>query len=131
MLLECAREESVTLVDNLFDLWSRFLSHSLDPHAGAPSTSSGSREHSRERFKIQDEFELELPVMAEIVKVAVQKKNSGDDRKFCMWVLLDTEDEIDTRKIYVVGTGHPAPEDAEYVETFFDDHFVWHLFQEQ
>lgn len=79
---------------------------------------------------VDDRFELEMPFNAEIIKVAVQVPNVGQDRKFCIWAMVDSEEEKETRCFQIVGTGNPIDDDMEFVESFIDGDFVWHLFQE-
>jgi len=94
-------------------------------------------------FKIADEFELELPVMYNILKVDMQHE------KPCMWILVNPTAVKVKRKFRLFGTGHPIPggplwstphrksaaiyqEDGtslHYIDTIFVRAFVWHLFE--
>jgi hypothetical protein len=51
--------------------------------------------------------------------------------KLCLWALVDNEAKKVTRNVYIVGTGNPAPEQANrsnYVGTVQSRPFVWHVF---
>lgn len=45
-----------------------------------------------------------------------------------LWALVDTEEPLVSRRIFVCGTGREVPFGAIYVGTFHEDHFVWHVF---
>lgn len=67
---------------------------------------------------------LQLPSMAKIIDV--KKIGSG----IYMWTIVDTENILKDRDIYLVGTGHEMP--AAYVEhigTIEDEGFIWHFFE--
>lgn len=94
-------------------------------------------------FPIKDEFELEMPIIAQILKVDVQQGLP------CLWVLVETDTVNMTYKFRLFGTGHPIPGGPlwskpplrtvkiqqndgsilEYFDTFMMRPFVWHLFQ--
>jgi hypothetical protein len=49
----------------------------------------------------------------------------------CAWVELDPDNTTDrvTKEFTVFGTGHLIPDDAgEYVGTFVESPFVWHVY---
>jgi hypothetical protein len=69
---------------------------------------------------------VELPRPAKIVKVGMQ----GDT--LMLWAehgVPDANTSHVTRHFDVFGTGHPIPEDAVHVGTFFDGPFVWHVYE--
>ena len=71
--------------------------------------------------------ELEMPSNAKFRKVAMQANS------VCIWAQLDNEVKgRKLRKFLMVGTGREF--DAckwDYVETFFDSQWVWHLYEER
>ena len=48
-----------------------------------------------------------------------------------MWFEVETdEEEIEERHFVIVGTGHPVPTgDVKYLGTYFQDIFVWHVYE--
>jgi len=70
--------------------------------------------------------EVEMPSHSEIRKVAMQANS------VCMWAQVDNEVKgRQTRKFIMVGTGREfdACEYGEFVATFFDSQWVWHIFE--
>jgi hypothetical protein len=53
--------------------------------------------------------------------------------KLCIWAEVDTESEPTEYVFHVRGTGHPAPEDADYLGSTLhqEGRYVWHLFVSQ
>ncbi len=48
-----------------------------------------------------------------------------------LWALVDPVATLEERKIAIVGTGSPAPDDGSiYLGTFQTDYCVWHYFME-
>lgn len=68
---------------------------------------------------------LELPAGANIVSVQLQR------RQLSAWAEIDPEQPKIKRKIYILGTGHILPADAEkhLASVQPDDIFVWHVYQ--
>ena len=50
--------------------------------------------------------------------------------KMCVWYRCDPEAPKEKRRIEIVGTGHAAPEDGQYVGTacLQGGHFMFHIF---
>ena len=47
----------------------------------------------------------------------------------CIWCEVEPAKPKSALKIYVVGTGHPIPEDGgRFVGTFVQPPFVWHVY---
>lgn len=69
---------------------------------------------------------LKMPAGAKILHVARQYPNVAT-----FWAEVDDLAEMEERFFAVVGTGNPIPEDVncEYVGTFIDPPFVWHLYE--
>jgi hypothetical protein len=83
-------------------------------------------------FKYQLGFDekqyVSLPKDAKILTVQVQKNNP------CLWTLVDTENEIEKRRIEIYGAGHEIPNDGmerKYISTsqMYDGDFVFHVFE--
>lgn len=82
------------------------------------------------RYEIRHgETELLLPQNADVL--CVQMK---DDTP-CVWALVDDQKPTQTRRYFVVGTGHKVPDELgvnDYVGTFQCDSMigklVWHVF---
>lgn len=80
-------------------------------------------------IKIDDKFEIQLPIGAEILSVQIQY---GDPK---MWVLVDPAAPIAPRVFEVFGTGHPIHYDMgidrRFIGTFQiqDGRLVFHLFE--
>lgn len=72
---------------------------------------------------IQDRIELQIPKKAFRLHVGMQ----GLDLQ--LWALIDTDDEVVTRVLYIVGTGKPLPKEADvFLGSVQDRQFVWHVF---
>ena len=83
-------------------------------------------------FDVDDSFELNMPQGAKILTVQEQ------DRKGCMWAIVNPENEIESRRFCILGTGHMHPLDfflsKRYIGTFqqpfpMGGSLVWHLFE--
>ena len=48
-----------------------------------------------------------------------------------IWVLVDTNEDTEMRYFQIYGTGHTinSVEKHLYIDTIFQDIFVWHLFE--
>lgn len=68
---------------------------------------------------------IELPSGGEVLCVHWQKD------QICVWVLVDPNAARETRRFWIVGTGHPMSDDfVKYHGTAFDpEGFVWHVFE--
>lgn len=61
---------------------------------------------------------------------ALVKKVGFQNGYICIWAIVNTAQTAVTRHVYeVFGTGHPIPKEPTYVETVFEEGFVWHLFE--
>jgi hypothetical protein len=68
---------------------------------------------------------IEMPKGAEILTVKVQDLNN-----VCIWTKVDPEMETESRMFVVIGTGHSFDDtNKEYIGTYLDGPFVWHLFE--
>lgn len=70
---------------------------------------------------------ISLPVGAKPLAVKMQRED------VCLWALIDAENEMETKSVYIFGTGNPIEEDltdATYLGTVLmaQDAFVWHVF---
>ena len=67
-----------------------------------------------------------LPKNGRILKVAKQ----GDD--ICWWVISDQHEvDVEARYFYIIDTDWLVPDGSHYLDTFFEDGLVWHIFEEQ
>jgi hypothetical protein len=74
-------------------------------------------------FEVAGMFQIPMPKGAEILAVQLQ---GGQP---CIWARVDPKAPRVLRQFWVLGTGHPMPEDpGDYVGTFQMDPFVWHLY---
>ena len=77
-------------------------------------------------------FTLELPIGATPLHVDVQQRAPHMPS---MWVLLDDDEDraVQKRKFLFAGTGaqgsEPPAAKSEYIGTFQDGGFVWHIFE--
>lgn len=46
-----------------------------------------------------------------------------------VWALVDSDNPPEVRRFQIFGTGHPLPRGARHVGTYFDEPFVWHVFE--
>lgn len=70
--------------------------------------------------------EIKMPLAAQILKADKQNNN------FYIWALVDDTFAHEYKKFKVIGTGHVIEEDLDnlkYINTIFDNQFVWHLFE--
>lgn len=51
------------------------------------------------------------------------------DRTGCLWIEVDLEQPLETHEFRVVGTGWIVPENSNYVGTYIDGPFVWHVYE--
>ena len=75
---------------------------------------------------IQDYIKIDLPKNAEVLCVKTQ---NGEPY---IWVLVDTDEEKETRDFRLFGTGNYFDlSEYKYIGTFliYDDLLVWHLFE--
>ena len=84
-------------------------------------------------FPISDRFELVMPVGAKVLTAFVQFENEPNsrERRACLWAEVDNEtSETRARRFAVVGTGGPMPHaKLQWVATFPDPPFIWHLYE--
>ncbi len=74
-------------------------------------------------FVSDGKFELVYPILGQILKIDMQ------DDVPCMWIFIDTDLEVKSRKFEIYGTGHPVDDGRVYRGTFFQNMFVWHVFE--
>jgi hypothetical protein len=74
---------------------------------------------------ILDEQELEMPMGAGLMTVQMQRGQP------CLWVLVDTRNTMEKRKVLIRGTGHPATDVGRYIATFQmkGGELVFHAFE--
>ncbi len=68
---------------------------------------------------------LSIPRGGKIVALQAQREHP------CIWVEVDPEATTEARGFRVYGTGHEIPDEGvEYVGTYQDGAFVWHVYEE-
>jgi len=91
-------------------------------------------------IEVTDLQEVEMPQGSRILSVQVQKKlavvGTGPPKSVydpCIWALVNTEERKMIRRLFrIYGTGKPVDEPVEslnYVGTFQQGPFVWHVFE--
>lgn len=78
------------------------------------------------KIPVEDEFELKLPMLAKILTIQTQHGMPN------IWVLVDTDNPMETRKFKTFGTGHTIPDEKlDYVATYLieNDALVFHVFE--
>jgi hypothetical protein len=70
--------------------------------------------------------QMHLPKGAEILSGQFQ------DRRFCIWAKINTDNDLEIRNLVILGTGFGFPKDMnlKFIATAQDRIFVWHLFEE-
>lgn len=78
---------------------------------------------ARKIYKFRIEPKINLPRQAHVVRVAMQASNPF------LWAIFDEVEFPGTelREFVVVGTGQEIPDDLEYVGTYEDGAYIWHL----
>lgn len=76
-------------------------------------------------FSIDKEFTIRMPSEAEIL--CVQMQNGVPH----LWAIVDTNNAEEERRFNIYGTGWPRQplSKSQYIGTFQDPPFVWHLFE--
>lgn len=68
--------------------------------------------------------QIQIPIEAKVLTVQTQNEQPH------IWALVNPNNEMETRKFTVIGTGHPFDDtNMKYIGTFQDGPFVWHLFE--
>jgi len=69
-------------------------------------------------------LKLKLPAFAKILSVQDQNGTA------CMWMMVNTaHDQIQIRTFHFIGTGQDVDPEWNYITTFQQAAFVWHLFE--
>lgn len=82
------------------------------------------------KIRLADEQEIIVPEQEIIVPFGAKPlyTNLDGNTEFCIWFSVNTEMSSGPRKVYIRGTGHPIPTDAEYIGTIKELPFFWHVF---
>lgn len=85
-------------------------------------------------MKTIHKYELELEEFQRIQARPGPIRNVGLDPAggICVWVEVDTEDNLHWRKFIIVGTGHEIPKGyiLEFAGTVVQGSFVWHIYED-
>jgi hypothetical protein len=78
-------------------------------------------------LNITDTQVVKMPQRANVLSAADQYG------ELCMWALVDTEHELEDRKVQIIGTGNPANLEGrwQFVASVQQSVFVWHVFVEE
>lgn len=79
------------------------------------------------QFEVSEHFQLSMPANAEVIHVDIQ------DYQPTIWAIVDTDASEESRCFHIFETGHRIPPKnlpSEYLKTFQQGPFVWHLFEE-
>lgn len=74
--------------------------------------------------------QIQMPMDASVISVGLDPK---DD--ICIWAIVDTEKNMDTRTFFVAGTGWDITEELlefseiNYLGTVKQGSFMWHIFE--
>lgn len=75
-------------------------------------------------FDIQDEWHITTFKGATPLRIGLDSTDSP-----AIWFSVDTLAITETRKLRIIGTGHPLSDNSgEYVGSFLQGSFVWHAF---
>lgn len=74
-------------------------------------------------YLAESNFNILMPKSAKILTLQCK---AGEP---CLWAEVDTFEGKVERTFRFVGTGHLVPDSGEYVGTFQDLPFVWHLYE--
>lgn len=79
-------------------------------------------------LQINDNVAVTMPKGAKVLCVQMQGS------KPCLWAVVDSEAETETRRFFIRGTGHPMPESFErYIGTvqMADGALIFHVFEDR
>lgn len=78
-----------------------------------------------EAAALRGEVAVDMPLASKVLTLQVQHGTPT------LWaeVILEEPRRTETRRFVVHGTGHTVPWDCEYVGTWLDGAFVWHLYE--
>lgn len=70
---------------------------------------------------------LEMPAKAQIVHAEIDNKTQTP----CLWALVESEEQTESRHFVIVGTGYEMPKAGKgrYIASFQHGPFVWHLWE--
>ncbi len=84
-------------------------------------------------FDLQNKFTLDLPRGATILDVQPVPPPrtpipGRDYDPLCIWAIVDRQQPLVKRAFLLMGTGHDFEPKGDYVGTFQENGFVWHVF---
>jgi len=75
------------------------------------------------------DHEVWMPGILHIVKARFDEES----RQIDIWFLCNPDAELVAKKFRVIGTGsdydHPDGDVVQYIDTVFEGHYVWHIFE--
>ena len=85
------------------------------------------------RIEVTGEQVITMPKHAKILAVQMQDNSGGSEFPVPMiWAMVDTHEEMGGIKLLIFGTGNSIPDSftGQYIGTFQERQFVWHLYEE-
>ena len=68
---------------------------------------------------------ITMPISTEIIHANIQNGLAT------IWAIVDSSNSLtEVRGFHVVGTGHDIPDNCYHIGTYFENYFVWHVFEE-
>lgn len=74
-------------------------------------------------IEITDEQFIDIPRDHEIIRAGLDPAGH-----VCIWAEIDKSSPTTPVGIYVLGTGHPVPDNAVHLGSFVQIPFVWHVY---
>jgi len=80
------------------------------------------------KLNITESQEIKVPEGTQILSAGIDPEGS-----LCVWGVVDTENALTDRFIYIVGTGNPIDRvffnDYTFIGSVLMQPFVWHVFE--
>ena len=77
------------------------------------------------KYSLRSRASVELPAGAVVLHVGLDPQGQG-----AFWAFVDTDNDTETRRFVVTGTGHPVPDGLEFLGTYVEGPFVWHAWEQ-
>ena len=76
-------------------------------------------------YKYPAYLNVAMPIGARIIRVGQQEGSAY------IWAIVDPNADTEPRNFFVAGTGAGLPDSSEYIGTFEEGVFVWHVFEQK
>lgn len=74
-------------------------------------------------YKYSLRHRVEMPIGAQILTIQMQ------DNQPMIWALVDPNAQFELRHFEAVSTGYSVGNGLQYIGTYFEGQFVWHVFE--